>query len=190
MPRRDEFKRMEHLTLQERRRQPDECQLDWYEFACKWVYSRTVLDVGAGSGYGLKVFRNHGARRVLGIDPLPFTEDVESGDICEIPAKSYDVVTAMDVIEHVDDDKEFLSELLRVARLYVFFSTPNYNFSKCVNEFHLREYTPEELGYLLMGLDCNIYSKDDFRKITKINFANEAGGNFGVLIKCADSLLQ
>jgi SAM-dependent methyltransferase len=105
----------------------------------------SVLDVGAGTGYGLEILAAAGAAPSFGIDPLPLREYISPIPVAACASKSYDVVVACDVIEHVEDDRAFLADLLRVARKFVFLSTPNWNYSRAKNEYHAREYTPWEL---------------------------------------------
>ncbi len=68
-----------------------------------------------------------------------------SGRLGDIADGTFDVVTAFDVLEHVDDDEAFLAELVRIARTAVVITTPNVWVSKCVNRFHVREYSPPVL---------------------------------------------
>jgi 2-polyprenyl-3-methyl-5-hydroxy-6-metoxy-1,4-benzoquinol methylase len=69
----------------------------------------------------------------------------------QIPARSYDVVTSIDVVEHVEDPTEFISQLARICRAGFFVTTPNWTASRCTWPYHLREYTPRELVGLLQG---------------------------------------
>ena len=62
------------------------------------------MDVGAGSGYGMKIMKKAGASAVGGIDPNP-GRDVDFGRGEDILGY-YDWITCMDVIEHVEDDEE------------------------------------------------------------------------------------
>jgi SAM-dependent methyltransferase len=170
------------LSLDERRCQPDRCQEVWYRHFGKFVCG-DVLDVGAGSGYGMDILRESGAT-VTGIDPLPLREDITSEQIESFSAYSFDFVAAMDVIEHVEDDARFLAEMLRVARIGVCFSTPNYNVHKCKNKYHVREYTPIELRHLLRGLNAYYYTGDANRTITARAFVRDEcmANDFGVWV--------
>lgn len=70
----------------------------------------------------------------------------------DIPDKSFDLVTSIDVVEHVEDDEHFVRELARIGREAIFLMTPNWTTSRCVWPYHLREYTPREFMQLLTSL--------------------------------------
>ena len=67
----------------------------------------------------------------------------------------FDVVTCVDVLEHVEDYHRFLDELLRVSNKGVFISTPNRRPEYTnpdgtpKNYWHLREWTFGELDAIL-----------------------------------------
>lgn len=121
-------------------------QLQWYEFATTLFRGKSVLDAGCGLGKGLDILRR-GNNLVRGqdLDPRLASESVFVGPLEELEAKSFDVVTCMDVIEHVEDDRNFAAQLCRVAREHVFVSTPNWTITRCQWPYHIREYTPREL---------------------------------------------
>jgi SAM-dependent methyltransferase len=82
-----------------------------------------ILDVGCGTGANLKMLASYG--RAEGVDisqqALEFCrerglESVKLGAIEDLPYKdhSFELVTALDVIEHLDDDLAGLKEMRRV----------------------------------------------------------------------------
>jgi SAM-dependent methyltransferase len=84
-----------------------------------------ILDVGTSTGTNLRMLREHGFRRVLGLDSsedaIGFCAakgmgEVRQGDICALPfpAASFELVLATDIIEHVEDDGAALAEIARV----------------------------------------------------------------------------
>lgn len=155
MPRRDgAVVRMEHLSLAERLRQLDHCQDHWYKLAARYAVGQMVLDVGAGTGCGLSILAA-AAAAVTGIDPLPAGPGVLATPVEQFADGSFDLVTAMDVIEHVQDDVAFLGHLVRVARAAVFLSTPNWDYLHAQNPYHFREYTAGELDALLRSTGCS-----------------------------------
>jgi SAM-dependent methyltransferase len=86
-----------------------------------------VLDVGVGTGANLPVLRSLGVSQIVGCDMsadalrhshgLPRTGLVRT-DACRLPFKSgtFDVLIAMDVIEHLDEDLTALHEFARVLK--------------------------------------------------------------------------
>jgi SAM-dependent methyltransferase len=84
-----------------------------------------ILDVGCGTGANLKVLAAYG--RAEGVDISPQAVDfcrergldsVKLGAIEELPYDddSFELVTALDVVEHLDDDVAGLREMRRVLR--------------------------------------------------------------------------
>ena len=84
-----------------------------------------LLDVGCGTGANMSAFARHGT--TIGIDlstdALDFcrTRGLETVALSEIELlpfadNSFHVVTAMDVLEHTDDDLAALAEFLNGAR--------------------------------------------------------------------------
>lgn len=135
------------------------CQMGWYEWAGALSKGLTVLDVGAGMGDGLRAMRQAGAARATGWDADPRLAGVDpemltGGSLRRFAAGSFDVVTCMDVIEHVVADRVLLADMLRIARRVVYVTTPNWTRSRARNGHHCREYSiaqfcnafePEEL---------------------------------------------
>jgi 2-polyprenyl-3-methyl-5-hydroxy-6-metoxy-1,4-benzoquinol methylase len=140
---------MESLPLGERLAMDKEWQRHWYRHVGQFVSGKSVLDAGAGTGYGIKLLQDAGASKVEGFDLVTLNDQVKESCIENYADQSWDMVLAVDVIEHVEDDRGFLAELLRVANEAVFFSTPNWNVSKAKNPYHVREYTPKELEALI-----------------------------------------
>lgn len=84
-----------------------------------------ILDVGCGTGYNLKLLERFG--RARGVDM-----SAEALDFCRrrgvdsvtlhtagelpFPERSFDLLTAFDVIEHIEDDRAALREFRRVLR--------------------------------------------------------------------------
>ena len=84
-----------------------------------------ILDVGCGTGANLKMLATFG--RTAGVDISPQAVDfcrergldsVKLGAIEDLPyeSDSFELVTALDVIEHLDDDVAGLREMRRVLR--------------------------------------------------------------------------
>ncbi len=104
----------------------------------KEIRPHAILDVGAGEGFTLEMFReNHIGERLEGIEymdeALKFAKrlhpqvKIKKGNIYELPyaANSFDLVICNEVLEHLDDPKKALNELKRVAKKYLILSVPN-----------------------------------------------------------------
>jgi SAM-dependent methyltransferase len=127
-----------------------------------------VLDVGCGAGYGTDYLASSGAQQVLGIDisstaityaQLHYQREnltfrVMDGTSLDFADKSLDIVVAFEVIEHLNEQEKFLSEVVRILKHEGLFlvSTPNKdaNAQEYVNPFHTREFTIEEFRNLLV----------------------------------------
>jgi glycosyltransferase involved in cell wall biosynthesis len=121
-------------------------QCGWHTLIGQMFHGKTILDVGAGLG--------HSRARLAGLDQSNAVtlHDIAPGmpvdltcPLGDIPARSFDVVSAFDVIEHVPDDAGFVADLCRIARERVVITTPNWRVSKCGNNYHVREYAPDQL---------------------------------------------
>lgn len=172
MPRREgTIVRMETLTVEARRAEPDRCQEHWYRLLAAWCAGNRVLDVGAGTGYGIDMLLGAGAAVVHGIDPLPLREDILRADdtlLDGLADGAYHWVVALDVIEHVEDDAGLLRRMLRVASKGVFLTTPNWHVSRARNPYHIREYTPEELTALVGERQRQAWESDRGHQITEV----------------------
>ena len=88
------------------------------------VQSPKILDVGCGTGANLEMLANFGESEGVDVsdDALQFCETkglkVHKGLAEKLPFedKSFDLVTALDVVEHLDDDILGLKEMHRVLR--------------------------------------------------------------------------
>ena len=140
-----------------------------YAFATKYIQGKIVLDIACGTGYGSRILKTQGnAQKVIGIDISPEAvafarsryklDSIEFmiGSITDISLQSdsFDVVVSFETIEHVNEQKKALLELIRVLKNggTLIISTPNRKLSspgKSIlahpdNPFHLIEYTKEE----------------------------------------------
>ena len=86
----------------------------------------TVLDVGCGTGANTAVLADRG-RRVVGVDASPIAHRLRrragwAGGVRAVSGTlpfadaTFDLVAALDVLEHLDDDRAAIHELRRVAR--------------------------------------------------------------------------
>jgi ubiquinone/menaquinone biosynthesis C-methylase UbiE len=131
-----------------------------------------ILDVGFGLGYGIEILvRKAGEVRGIEIDSraisyarkrlvgIPQLYELLSynGEVIPYDSNYFDVVSCVDVIEHVPDYLDFLKEMIRVTRRAVFISTPNRRpeytrpDGKPKNRWHLREWTPKQFEAILQA---------------------------------------
>jgi 2-polyprenyl-3-methyl-5-hydroxy-6-metoxy-1,4-benzoquinol methylase len=130
----------------------------------------SVLDVGFGLGYGLNLMSNK-AKTLSGIDIDRLAVAKGNQDLLgnskirelkhydglniPYPEKSFDVVTCVDVIEHVPDYAQLIKNMCQIARRVVIISTPNRRaeFTKPdgapMNPWHLREWSFDEFDSIL-----------------------------------------
>ena len=139
-----------------------------YLFALRWARGKTVLDLASGSGYGAALLADTAsqvwaleldsqsilyARRTWDRSNLIFVQ----GDATSLPfgSDSFDLVVALEVLEHVQDSRELVREIARVVRPsgVALISTPDKatysdarNYS---NPFHVREFYRDEFTALL-----------------------------------------
>ena len=141
-----------------------------YAFAARWASGARVLDLGCGAGYGTAELAGR-ARSATGIDLAPEAIDHASSaypraNISFVPASAtavpfrdgtFDLITAFEVIEHLHNWRELLSESRRLLHPNGVFlvSTPNkeyYNDSRGAsgpNPFHTHEFEFDEFRGVL-----------------------------------------
>lgn len=149
----------------------------------------TVLDIGCGEGFGAYLLSERNGL-VVGIDIDKTTIEkarnkyqrnnliFEVGDALNLNVKrSFDLICALQVIEHVDDDKKFLSQikqLLKPSGIFIV-STPNKMISSPktespLNPFHKREYLLSQFSDLLASFfsDVKIVGLHGSEKFNKL----------------------
>jgi SAM-dependent methyltransferase len=140
-----------------------------YQFCTDICAGQEVLEAGCGEGYGADLLAGT-ARRVVAVDydaasvahvrsRYPRVEVIE-GNLVSVPLPdaSVDVVVNFQVIEHLWDQPQFITECLRLLRPggRLLISTPNrITFTPGggapLNPFHTRELDAAELAELLRG---------------------------------------
>jgi SAM-dependent methyltransferase len=137
-----------------------------------------ILDVGCGAGNMIHHLAQYGRVRGIEVDARPVKiaqargYDVQLGDATQeisFPDASFDLVTALDVIEHVDADTKILQEAYRVLRPrgHVLITTPALQWLWSRNDelnAHKRRYTAGELrtkleraGFRINRLSYNFF---------------------------------
>lgn len=144
-----------------------------YDFAAQFVKDKIVVDCACGSGAGTARFAEAGTKEIFALDASVDSIDAAAranangrvhfsvGDALatQLPDALADVFISLETIEHIDADKKFLAEVLRVLKADGIFicSTPNREIvnpgralaAKPWNSFHVREYSTREFAALL-----------------------------------------
>jgi SAM-dependent methyltransferase len=146
----------------------------WWHVGRRYLIRRTleqhlpagdldVLDVGCGSGRNLQLLGQFG--RVQGVEPEGPGLDAcradgltnvvaGSADAIPFPDASFDLLTSLDVLEHLDDDDAGVAEIHRVLRPggHALITVPAYRFLWSVHDEalgHRRRYVASEVHNLL-----------------------------------------
>ena len=106
----------------------------------------SVLDAGCGEGFTLnKLYENKIGKRLEGVDFLKTAVELgkkthphlklRQGTIYHLPFEdnSFDLVICTEVLEHLENPKKGLSELIRVSKKYLLLSVPNEPFFMMAN---------------------------------------------------------
>jgi ubiquinone/menaquinone biosynthesis C-methylase UbiE len=120
-------------------------QWGWYDWIREPFKGLTVLDVGTGLSKIKErlpecAITTHEAA-------LGCPADIH-GDLGSVESKSFDAVTCFDVIEHVMDYGLLAFNMARIARRYVFVTTPGGECTENKSPYHFHEFHPWELAQL------------------------------------------
>lgn len=97
---------------------------------------KSVLDVGCGAGHLTSKFSDYGITHVKGIDVSPYRIhfargkyrrcNFEIGSITDLQENdnSFDLIAAIEVLEHIDDLKKAIKELKRVTKKWLLITVP------------------------------------------------------------------
>ena len=188
-----------------------------YFHALNFTRDKDVLDCACGIGWGSCLIANGGAKSVTGIDLCSIAiesakEFYSSSNLKFVLGTSndfdettkFDVITSFETLEHVDDPINFLKSLKKVLKPggVLLLSTPNghclkHDHTKPYNQYHVEEYTKEELiklleqsGWILkkyMGqkhMRANSKEVSNYRNFTKNYWLNNKYSNkFGLMYK-------
>lgn len=149
------------------------CQMGWYDYISKkYCSNKTVLDVGCGMAKGIDLMVENGCKEVYGQEIDSRLEKIHRQiiikNISEFEDESYDCVTCFDVIEHVMDDYEFFTHLLRITKKYLFITTPNFTRSRAQNHCHCREYSIPQFLKFFKPDELWVGAPDGKSHITKL----------------------
>lgn len=134
-------------------------------------HHKLVLEIGCGTGGNLRYLQGH--YRVTGVDISPeavsFARErlgcpVLEGDFREIYPETFadvDVVLLADVLEHIEDDRGFLSDILSRIRPggIILLTVPAHDFLWSKHDVvlgHVRRYSRKQLMAVCEGLPVEI----------------------------------
>lgn len=138
---------------------------------------QSLMDVGSGRGVFLfPLLRDFPDMKVTSLDILPHRIELlqclhDGGidnlhpiqaDVCswDAPDKSFDVVTMLEVMEHIPDTDAVVRNAIRLARNYIIVSVPS---KADDNPEHIHLFTNEDLEHLFKENGC---SKVKFMSVT------------------------
>lgn len=148
------------------------------------IVSGDVLEIGAGEGYGIKHIAPK-ANHYLTLDKYPVHIDPEYTNVsfmqmtipplAGIEDASFDYVVSFQVIEHIEADDKYVSEIHRVLKPGGKFivTTPNKKMSITRNPWHVREYTIGELKTLLGNEFSSVEAKGVFGNQKIMDYYNK-----------------
>jgi len=141
----------------------NQTKISWIDNYFPKTENARILDLGAGAGWYSKYLADKGCS-VTSIDISPLFEDrrinIKTADLeddLEFDDEEFDLVMAWDIIEHVSNHRQLLSEIFRVSRprARILVSVPHSDDSRISSSYltychfkdktHKREYTPESL---------------------------------------------
>ncbi|MEM9545257.1 MAG: class I SAM-dependent methyltransferase [Bacteroidota bacterium] len=161
------------------------CLLAYIE-AAKMI-SGDVLEIGTGEGYGIKYVAPK-TDSYLTLDKRPVEIDPKQDNVSfrqmvvpplkGIEDNSFDYVLSFQVIEHIEEDEKYISEIHRVLRPGGKFivTTPNRKMSITRNPWHVREYLIQELDTMLSKYFSSVDTKGVYgnEKVMEYHKKNEA----------------
>ena len=144
-----------------------------YEHALQYVKGN-LLEVGSGEGYGIGIVIPH-VDHYTAIDKYPIEtahlagkpfvfKQMEIPPFSGLADNTFDTVISFQVIEHIEDDNQFVKEIHRVLKPggKAIIATPNIKMSLTRNPWHVREYTQTELEDLIKKYFGNVESQGIF----------------------------
>jgi len=137
------------------------------------------LDIGFGTGAMLTFLARYGS--VIGMEMsaeairfarIRCDQPMIRGDVSRVPLRpgSVDLVTAFDILEHVDDDAGALAELARVCRTggHVLLTVPAFQFlwgNQDVISHHRRRYTLDQFRARVEGAGFRVVTLTYFNAL-------------------------
>jgi 2-polyprenyl-3-methyl-5-hydroxy-6-metoxy-1,4-benzoquinol methylase len=119
-----------------------------------------ILDAACGIGYGQKVL---GLGTYIGVDKYNVVEFKGDYRVADLdywkPEFKFTIGICFETLEHLRNPKRWLKIMLK-ARRYVFISVPTIP-TKHFNEFHLHDFTEQEILSWLKGYDVKVIKQPE-----------------------------
>jgi ubiquinone/menaquinone biosynthesis C-methylase UbiE len=153
-----------------------------YEEAARLVRGRSVLDLGCNNGYGSRILAD-ACRRIVAVDVseaaiadairrfgnVGIEFQTVDGEMLPFEDGAFEAVVSFQVIEHIAEPDNYLSEIVRVLgpEGQAIFTTPNKAIRLDVgmapwNKHHVQEFTHQELRDLLRSYFTRVRVRGQF----------------------------
>jgi len=130
---------------------------------------KSIADIGCGDGDFLSLLNEYHTRVGVDISEKRINKaknrfpniEFKLGDCynIELEDKSFDIVSALELLEHLEYPHKLMEELSRVSKKYILISTPNGNFLPIDGIEHLQSFSPFSLMDFLNRLGFTIIKK-------------------------------
>ena len=152
--------------------------------------AKTVLDVGCGNGYLLTTLsRNKKFERLVGVDvSKPRIESIDNASVkfevastTNLPFEDseFDLVSSIEVLEHIRDIESAVREMARVSSKYIFALVPGYQSIPetlcpcCLETFpgagHLHSFTAKALSTFFQSQGLRVLSLSEYQHFVAID---------------------
>ena len=139
--------------------------------AASEIVSGNIIELGSGEGYGIQLLAPL-AKSYIAVDKFDTNISGQPNvvfrkqllpSLAGIADNSFDFAVTFQVIEHIQDDKAFISEIHRVLKPggILLLTTPNRSMSLTRNPWHIREYLASELS----GIVGNSFNKVEVKGV-------------------------
>ena len=141
------------------------CQAGWHEWISGWTKGLTVLDVGSGVSSLKEDLLARGTKSVTTQDPCDWCQVDEHRTVEELAwaSERWDVVTSLDVIEHIVDYGRWVRALSELSARWVIITTPGVAVTHNVNVNHYHEFLPNEIVQLFEAAGTKLYAVRFYR---------------------------
>jgi hypothetical protein len=146
-------------------------QAFWHSWIAEFTIGKRVLDVGSGVSTVKEDLLALGTASVTTQDPCDWcpTDLHLPVEALVLAGQTWDVVTCLDVFEHIVDYGRFARSLVALADHSVIITTPGGHITRNVNVNHYHEFLPNEVVQLFEAAGARLHSIRFFQGITPID---------------------